>query len=150
MPPTVHSRGTRKSKARALSLSVVGSQAPLGAGFGNLFPSAVGNSLGSSTLGGIASGLFEKRQKKNPLGVALGVFFFKKKNGSQTALPLILIAFNATHLLFFTLRFQCGEVVVVRVCLTVLCALGGSLLLYNVPSAFTPPQKSCSCAQVPT
>lgn len=72
---SLHNRGAHKSKARALSLSlVVGSQAPLGAGFGNLFPSAVGNSLGSSTLGGIASGL-----DKNPIGVALALFFFNEK-----------------------------------------------------------------------
>lgn len=35
-----------------------GTQAPLGAGFGNPFASAVGTSLGSSALGGITSALF--------------------------------------------------------------------------------------------
>lgn len=35
----------------------LGTQAPLGAGFGNPLASAVGTSLGSSTLGGTASAL---------------------------------------------------------------------------------------------
>ena len=38
-----------------LSLCALGTQAPLGAGFGNPFASAVGTSLGSSTLGGTTS-----------------------------------------------------------------------------------------------
>lgn len=38
-----------------LSLCAIGTQAPLGVGFGNPFASAVGTSLGSSTLGGITS-----------------------------------------------------------------------------------------------
>lgn len=41
-----------------LSLCALGTQAPLGAGFGNPFASAVGTSLGSSTLGGITSDFF--------------------------------------------------------------------------------------------
>lgn len=78
---SLHNRGAaHKSKARALSLSlVVGSQAPLGAGFGNLFPSAVGNSLGSSTLGGIASGLFDKKTKIQSVSPLLCFSLMKKK-----------------------------------------------------------------------
>lgn len=41
-----------------LSLRALGTQAPLGAGFGNPFASAVGTSLGSSTLGGTTSASF--------------------------------------------------------------------------------------------
>lgn len=91
---------------------------------------------------------FLRKDKKSSRCHPWCIFLF---TNNQTALPLILIASIATHLLFFTFRFQCGEVVVVRacvcVCLRVLCALDGSRLLYNMPSAFTPRQKSCSCAQ---
>lgn len=77
---SLHNRGAHKSKARALSFSlVVGSQAPLGAGFGNLFPSAVGNSLGSSTLGGIASGLFDKKTKIQSVSPLLCFSLMEKK-----------------------------------------------------------------------
>lgn len=41
-----------------LSFHALGTQAPLGSGFGNPFATAVGSSLGSSTLGGITSGSF--------------------------------------------------------------------------------------------
>lgn len=86
---SLHNRGAaHKSKARALSLSlVVGSQAPLGAGFGNLFPSAVGNSLGSSTLGGIASGLFDKKTKIQSVSPLLCFSLMKKKKKDGSPFP---------------------------------------------------------------
>lgn len=107
---SLHNRGAaHKSKARALSLSlVVGSQAPLGAGFGNLFPSAVGNSLGSSTLGGIASGLFDKKTKIQSVSPLLCFSLMKKKKMAPPPpphSPHVLIAFNAVHLSSFFLPF---------------------------------------------
>lgn len=90
------------------SFCVVGSQAPLGAGFGNPFASAVGTSLGSSTLGGITSDFFQK-PKKTQYHPFYPPCFLKTFTPS-------LIAFNAEQLFFPPVCFQCGETVVGCLC----------------------------------
>lgn len=55
-------QNTFRGVKHILSLCALGTQAPLGAGFGNPFASAVGTSLGSSTLGGIASAFLKKKK----------------------------------------------------------------------------------------
>ncbi|KAM6900634.1 nucleoporin p58/p45 [Xenentodon cancila] len=55
-PTPALTRTSASTMVKHISLCAVGSHAPLGAGFGNPFASAVGTSLGSSTLGGFGAG----------------------------------------------------------------------------------------------